>query len=104
MNSLTLAATSLLGGYIFVQNALPFPKFEPNKEVKKLMKERGVRASYFADVDSVFLGKIVEYAGLSYQIYNYIFFRMVVVPLIDGHSLYWIGILGTYYFLKVEKH
>lgn len=99
------AIFSLVAGFIVVQNSIQFPKFKADIEVRKLAREKksGKRSDVFKGTSKEYLEKIVEYAGLSHEIDNYVFFRMVKVPLIHGESLYWIGILGNYYFLKAER-
>lgn len=99
------AIFSLLVGYLTVQNSIKFPVFKADIEVRKLVREKksGKRSDVFKNASKEYMEKIVEYAGLSHEIHNYWFFRIVKVPLIDGESLYWIGVLGNYYFLKTEQ-
>lgn len=106
MASWTTTRNAVIIGYLVLQNTIPFPPFHPGEEILKIMSHDKKRKLHqlsqsegiFAQLSTLLLGKLAD-SALSYNTYNYLFFKLIVVPLPTKERLYWLGVLGCYYFI-----
>jgi hypothetical protein len=109
MNIVTSAIFVIFLSFLLAQIiVLEFPDFEVGKEIIKLSGLRvesdyndpsiTIKGRLFSDISSYLLEKLADNT-LSYEIKDFVLFKLVKVSLRRNGNLYWIGILGKYYFI-----